>query len=444
MNIKTNNYIKINDIYLLLSTLVLFAITFLSLPYGTGDTAELVNSSLALKNCLSDGIFNGCADMERFGFTPHLITLFLWSIFKDVASTISAWSLLNYILFSIIIYYFYKKSSVNKFFKISVLVFSPMIAYATYSFSEMTFIFMIFILLLSLKEDKFLLSLIISIFASAFKESSFILIAALIIASIINKKDKLNLKNISLISSSIAGLALVYIFNFYKYKQFVNDEYQTAGRVKEIDLIVSNFFGLIFSPSGGILGYFWISIVIAIIYFLLKNKDSKVSIILGLTFLVNYIVLTFWFAPFGWVTYGPRLIMPTIVALFLFILIFYPEFKFQFNFFIRFIIVLGNLLSSFSVLGFLINSDAFKNWLEKIIYNLPNCPKLYVWEIERVQYIQCFKSMTWETNSLPFLTLNNFANKVFDINNFNLLSVLLIIFVISFVVRNLIYLIKNR
>ena len=440
MNLKLNDDLKNTDIFLLLSILTIFAITFLSLPYGTGDTAELVNSALAFKTCLSDAVVSGCSDMERFGFTPHLITLFLWSIFKDVASTISAWSLLNYILFSIIIYYFYKKSAINKFFKISVLVFSPLVAYATYSFSEMTFIFMIFILLISLKENKFFISLAISIFASAYKESSFVLIAAIIIAAIIYKKESLNLKNVSLILSSVVGLLLVYIFNFYKYSQFVNDEYQTAGRVNEINLIISNFFGLTFSPSGGILGYFWISVMLAIVYFVVKNKDTKVNIVVGLAFLVNYIVLTFWFAPFGWVTYGPRLIMPTVVALFLFILIFYPEFNFQFNFLTRFVFVLGNLLSAFSVIGFLINSDAFKNWLEKIVYNLPNCPKLYVWEVEREQYINCFTSMTWETNSLPILTIDNFVTKITDFNNFNLLTILIFLFVISFVVRNSIYL----
>lgn len=382
--------------------------------------------------------------MERFGFTPHLITLFLWSIFKDVASTISAWSLLNYILFSLITYYFYKKSAKNKFFKISVLVFSPLVAYATYSFSEMTFIFMIFILLISLKENKYFTSLVISIFASAFKESSFILITVLIMLALIYKKERLNLKSFNLILSSLAGLALVYIFNFYKYGQFINDEYQTAGRVKELDLIISNFFGLTFSPSGGILGYFWISVIIAIVYFVLKNKDSKVNFFIGLAFLVNYIVLSFWFAPFGWVTFGPRLIMPTVVAIFLFIIIFYPEFNFQFNFFTRFMIVFGNLLSVFSVIGFLINSDAFKNWLEKIVYNLPNCPRLYVWEVEREQYINCFSSMTWETNSLPILTLDNFVTKISDFNNFNLLTALLFVFAISFMIKNAIYLINNR
>jgi len=106
--------------------------------------------------------------------------------------------------------------------------------------------------------------------------------------------------------------------------------------------------------------------------------------------------------------------------------------------------VLGNLLSAFSVIGFLINSDAFKNWLEKIVYNLPNCPKLYVWEVEREQYINCFTSMTWETNSLPILTIDNFVTKITDFNNFNLLTILIFLFVISFVVRNSIYLIKNR
>jgi hypothetical protein len=444
MDLEIKNILKIKDIFLLSTIYSILAITFLSLPYGTGDTAELVNSSLSLKTCLMNGVLSGCAEMERFGFTPHLITLFLWSIFKDIASTISAWSLLNFILYSILIYYVYIKSDFNKFIKISVLISSPLIAYATYSFTEMTYIFMIFLLLISLKENKLFTSIVISILASSFKESSFILVITLIVCVLLFKKEKINLRNIILVLSSFTGFIIVYFFNYYKYSQFVNDEYQTAGRVKELELIISNFFGLIFSPSGGVLGYFWLSILIVISYFVFKNHYSKISLVFIISFLLNYLVLTFWFAPFGWVTYGPRLIMPTIVSLFLFIVIFYPKLNFKFNFLTRFLIVAGNLLSTFSVVGFLINSDAFKNWLENVIFNLPSCPKLYVWEVERTQYIKCFTSMTWENDSLPKLTLINYFSKLIDLSNFNLVTVLVIVLTFSLIARNMIYLFKNH
>ena len=174
--------------------LILF-ISFLALPYGTGDTAELVSSSLTFRECLISGM-STCSGMERFGFTPHLISIFLWSIFKDINATISAWSFLNFVLYCIIIYYFFSQIRNNKFIKLSILIFSPIPAYAVYSYSEMSYIFLIFVVILSLKKNNYLISSLLAILLSAYKETSILLIFPIIFAGLFYENLKFNLRKI--------------------------------------------------------------------------------------------------------------------------------------------------------------------------------------------------------------------------------------------------------
>ena len=171
----------------------------------------------------------------------------------------------------------------------------------------------------------------------------------------------------------------------------------------------------------------------------IKNKLSEIilnNLILLFTIFINWIMLTFWFSPFGWVTWGPRLFMPTLFACFIFILIFYQQQILEFNVFSRIFIAIGSFLSILNVLGFLKNSESFKIWLESVIYFSPNCPKLFVWEIERIQYIKCFTSMTWELNSLNLITIKSYFMSVLE---FNLNSIILILILFLSIVRNVLF-----
>ena len=89
----------------------LFLISFISLPFGTGDTAELVISSERFGECLSSGAYFGCNDLERFGLSPHVISVILFSMFNDVNATINSWSVLNFSLYLYFLWDVYKRFS---------------------------------------------------------------------------------------------------------------------------------------------------------------------------------------------------------------------------------------------------------------------------------------------------------------------------------------------
>jgi hypothetical protein len=244
-DLKILNKLNSQAFFFYTSIFMVLLIAFISLPFGTGDTAELVLSSQRMRECLNSGILFGCNDMERFGLSPHLISMILLSIFNDINSTITAWALLNFLFFIYLIYKLHKEYGDRKYFLIGTIVFSPLTAYAVYSYTEMSFIVLSFILLLNIKNERYWLSAFLGMFLSGYKESAILTILPLALAVILSNKNRLILKDYILIASQIIGFLTVYLFNYFKYLEFINSEYQTAGRVKELNLQLSNFFGII-------------------------------------------------------------------------------------------------------------------------------------------------------------------------------------------------------
>lgn len=437
-DLKILNKLNSQAFFFYTSIFMVLLIAFISLPFGTGDTAELVLSSQKMRECLNSGILFGCNDMERFGLSPHLISMILLSIFNDINSTITAWALLNFLLFIYLIYKLHEKYGDRKFFLIGTIVFSPLTAYAVYSYTEMSFIVLSFILLINIKNERYWLSAFLGMFLSGYKESAIVTILPLVLAVILSNKNKLILKDYLLMVSQIIGFLTVYLFNYFKYLEFINSEYQTAGRVKELNLQLSNFFGIWLSPSGGIIGYFWISIILLLVINLksiLKITQYQKSFYLILIAIItNALLLTNWFAPYGWVTWGPRLFMPIVVIGLFSTIIIRGSTKISNNRFIHFVHLSFSYLSSVALIGFLINPDSFKNWLSRVIFKTDVCPQLFIWEIERESYINCFINMSWNLNSLTFLTIKNYLKFLYQItNSFSVYTIPILIFTLSFI-----------
>jgi len=437
-DLKILNKLNSQAFFFYTSIFMVLVIAFISLPFGTGDTAELVLSSQRMRECLSSGILSSCNDMERFGLSPHLTSIILLSVFNDINSTISAWALLNFLFFVYLIYTLHKKYGDRKYFLIGTIVFSPLTAYAVYSYTEMSFIVLSFILLMNIKNERYWLSAFLGMFLSAYKESAILTILPLALAVIFSNKHRLIMKDYLLIASQITGFLAVYLFNYFKYLEFINSEYQTAGRVTELNLQLSNFFGIWLSPSGGIFGYFWVSLILLLIINLksiMKNTQFQKSFyLIVITIMINALLLANWFAPYGWVTWGPRLFMPIIVLGLFATIIIRGSTKISNSKFPHLLHLSFSYLSSVALIGFLINSDAFRNWLNNVIFKTDVCPKLYIWEIEREPYINCFINMSWNLNSLTFLTIKSYLKFLSQItNSISFYTFPILIFNLSFV-----------
>jgi hypothetical protein len=72
--------------------------------------------------------------------------------------------------------------------------------------------------------------------------------------------------------------------------------------------------------------------------------------------------------------------------------------------------------------------------LSRVIFKTDVCPKLYDWEIEREPYINCFINMSWNLNSLTFITIKSYIKFISQItNSISIYTFPILIFTLSFI-----------
>ena len=404
-----------------LSSLV--GLIFVSLPVGTGDTAELIEASVGFFSCLTEPGSQNCNGLERFGFTPHLISALLLTIHPNPDVIILLWSFLNFIIFLILIYFFWnlfnsiKSSLVSNIFIVGT-IFSPLIAYGVYSFSEIAFIGLSILFLHLLYKKQYFLSLIPGILAISYKDNTFLILIPLsLVILLLTNTKKINY--IFVLVTSLSGLLINFLFNFLRYSHFARGEYQDGGAFIQPAVNLNYFFAIWLSPSGGVLGYLHLLPMILLIY-LVKNyfnssKQKKLIIILLIfSILLTNLNLSLWFSPFGWIAWGPRLFLP---ALILFI---YSTFLFiknnnhfdKFNWNWSYIYFLFSYVMFISAAGFLINPGIWATWYEQNRATGRFCSEPPIWENDPSAFIECTQAMMWTFNSIPSLSIHQVLTAV--------------------------------
>lgn len=426
----------------------LFLIMFFSLPVGTGDTTELIKGSNYLFSCLAAPNSGQCEGLERFGFTPHLISALLFTVYPNSDVVIVLWSILNFVAFLIIIYFFYnyfyfkyKVTKDSRLFFIG-LAFSPIIAYGLYSFSEIVFILFGILFLHFLFEKKYYLSIIPGFLALTYKDNAFLTVIPLAIAVLLIKREVLT-KYVNLIILIFFSVIINFAFNFLKYKSITNSVYQDLHTVINLKINISNFFAVWFSPSGGVLGYFFLlPFLIFLIFFIKFRTFSRELKIIAFLIIVPILLLTlnltFWFSPFGWASWGPRLILPTLILVsftaFVFIKEYALEFSERWKPISHVLFFSSSYLMFLSALGFIFNPGIWNTWLENLYKKGIACDYLPLWEESRDEYWACNLPLTWTYNSLPANSVLEVLKvlREFTFSNPGSLLMILLIFIITF------------
>jgi hypothetical protein len=151
---------------------------------------------------------------------------------------------------------------------------------------------------------------------------------------------------------ALASAFVSALFNYFRFRTFYNRDYLTDILIVPSWRIQVDFFlGIWLSPNGG-LAFFWPSffcLYLALVGFILfkglrkerdaesakeRDEESAADWRERLIFYLPIAVVTLslflltlgfsrWFAPFGWVAWGPRLLLPWIPAMLLVLLYFY-------------------------------------------------------------------------------------------------------------------------
>ena len=425
----------------------LLALMFLALPVGTGDTTELIRGSNYLFSCFSTLDASQCENLERFGFTPHLISALLFTIYPNPDVVIVLWSILNFIAFLIILYFFYiyffsnyNFTKDSRIFFVG-LTFSPLIAFGLYSFSEIVFILVSILLLHFLLQKNYYLASILGFLALTYKDNAFLTLIPLMTVILIMNKEKFS--RFAFFSLVIfLGIVTNFYFNFLRYQSITNSTYQDLGTVLNLPVNLSNFFAIWLSPSGGVLGYFFLLPLLILIMFLMRYRAfSNLQRILALLIVAPLILLTFnltfWFSPFGWIAWGPRLILPTLILVsftaFIFIKDQNIEFSDKWKPISHKLFFSSSYLMFLSALGFVLNPGIWSTWIENLNKKGIACNYLPVWEEAPDEYLACNLPLTWTYDSLPLNSILEVLIVLREFNFSNPLSILTIfcIFVIT-------------
>jgi hypothetical protein len=377
-------------------------------PINGGDALWVAQSSRALVGCARADVWTKCPGTYQFGWLQHAPAIFLAWKGMDDNSIVFVLTLINFLAFAWLMMVVIKRFDIKNestWLLLSALLLGPMYAFSVYSFSEMLTFVLLSLFVLELADGKSMYSMaFLAFIISSSRETAFTIVVALAICVLVVRETRLHIAIKKLLVTGVAscaGLSSIFLFNIWKYGTIINGHYaDPIRRVPGTVLKIKNVFAIWISPSGGVLP-FWLlggllslSIPVISIWFWRSDIRRAIagSILLG-TLSFQTFLLASWYAPFGWVTWGPRLILPIVGATLITCFVLYESIIQQIIDFIRFKFVLvsillsGVFLSGVSNLGFILNRSATLAWFTPPL--LPYCRKMANVEIDRHYYFLC-------------------------------------------------------
>jgi len=304
-----------------------------------------------------------------------------------------------------------------------------MISYASFSFGEGLVGFLVLASLYALCSRCQLLFLVSVIGAIASKETTVVPLAPIVPATYMVIPQNRRIRPSVVVFSCAAGVALLLSFNYLKFGTWKNVIHSDpvlratgVGRRSEI------FLGLIFSPNGGLFWYWPVSVLlVAVLIFLAIRTASRIglsaatpSVLVLFGFLAQLVGLSNWYAPFGWVAWGPRLMVPTVVGLVVvsvLVIDSLPEqsvkamkmaalpLKRTFHTAIA-VCAIGSVLAA---VGFLRDPSSSLAWFDRIS---PTCPTPAIIRQDPNYYFKCLSYGMWSTDrSIIELSLRSFSGR---------------------------------
>ena len=114
------------------------------------------------------------------------------------------------------------------------------------------------------------------------------------------------------LTSTIASLS----YNFYRYNDILPRNYlhEAIHRTPDVQQKFFNLLGIWFSPSGGVVSFWGLSIIY-ISTVVSYRAFKRPEVVLTSSFLLlSSIALASWWSPFGWFSWGNRLIIPSVMG----------------------------------------------------------------------------------------------------------------------------------
>jgi hypothetical protein len=328
---------------LAIGCLALFSFKYLWMaahhPIHQGDTGALLGGVPHLLGCLERGQFASCAGVQHFPVFQHIpAALFHW-IGLDPNSNLNALALLSGVSFIGMFFLgilFFRKGpfpGVGWLMALILLV-SPFEWYGLTTFNETVAAFVTLLYTAAvLRERGIALQTVLFLLAGLTKETSvpFLFFIGLLPA-LRAERGRLNQVLRRTVVLSLGALLVFGAnlgFNWFRYGTLYNAVLMNPNfQVPDFSQHLFFFLSLFFAPNGGLL-FFWPCFA-ALLFFPFAvgflNRKQELSKSERFNFLIPALVsaallmllnfgLARWFAPLGWVTWGPRLTLPWLPSL---------------------------------------------------------------------------------------------------------------------------------
>mgnify|MGYP006077460679 CR=1 FL=1 len=405
--------------FLLVSFAVVFGLASSNF-FVSGDTVVLMNSIKTISDCLENGNFTICPSVAHFPLSQHLIGYLFYKSGIPIENLLGSFKILNLFawFFGLLIPAFFwrnKKHLPALLIYFIVYISSPLWWYGNTSFNEILSATLISLFLLSLMYTSYL-PFLTSFFVVLTKEVAFLYVVAwsIAIAVIKFKEDKGNAKRtvLSALAGTTLGLTFQVLFNFWRFNSPINNELLLPiYRVPTFEVKLNFFLAQWFGPNVGIL-YFWPALTVLFVMYFRFHKTWKwyfSRLTVGLFLLSVTIGFALWCAPFGWVAYGHRLIVPWLPGLTLFLLysgndtISKSLNEIASSPFLKYFVSLAVTALTMPNIAILFNINNISNFF------VPDsvCPTPAILQTDANYYYKCIQHYAWDANWIHSVTFSH-------------------------------------
>ncbi len=314
--------------------LAAFAIRYAATPLAVGDTGALVAGARAFGTCWSDGSLGWCPQASIFAPLQYLPTLTLINFHLNDPQVLQGLVMINLAAFvGTVALAWYLFADVSRSLASLAVVFvlsGPLLWYAGTSFAESLATFLMVALAVALvRRAHWAVILLLTFAACITKDVAAPFVVVLVVVGLLAGPGRPSLRDargrmIAAAAGLAAGVGFVAASNLARWttltnQGYANPEYRVPGLGLRAELSVA----LWWSPAGGVVPFWPLAAVLVVVVALvavvhLRTPGSMARAWPHLALVGSLIVLTVglggWYAPFGWIAWGPRLMLPVLTA----------------------------------------------------------------------------------------------------------------------------------
>ena len=294
-------------------------------PLISGDTVVLAQGAHLLVECAGTGTFFACPGSNQFGLIQNLLAIPLAAFGITPDNIVLALSIVNIVSFlsliALVLVHFNDRPHAAQLMTLVVLA-GPLIVYAVFTFAESLQTLVFVGLVLAVIKRRPTIAFALAALAASTRESAIVSLVPLVIAAILASRSSFKKIAFATAGGLLLGIALLLAFNVWKFGTWRNVIHSDPSTMTPgVGLKLEMFLAVWIAPGGGVIPYWFIAAIvclglsIAIAFDRTRSSYTRLSAAATLGSLVmTSALLAAWYSPFGWMSWGPRLMIPTVAA----------------------------------------------------------------------------------------------------------------------------------